>query len=295
MSHRVAEQRPTGSAISLSRLDETSGRAWLRAGRSTRFPPIEVQFDRAQVVLQATFQRRCWLQGIWQSHIATTFVQFAPAPSWSCVCWVSDEDGDYLELQMTGPQGMRVERQLYLCRRDRWLLLADVIRGVRPVPNVSDHRLRLISVLPCVSGWELTEQTTVLRESNLKFRAVMLGLGLPDFPEKQMFEIRADGWWRLIETPGRGLWSPWFFDLDPSRAELPLEWKRLTITENRKVVRSDRAAAYRLRIGSQQWLLYRSLQPPRTGRAVLGMHTRYETVLARFTPAGDVEYLIAVE
>ena len=49
------------------------------------------------------------------------------------LCWVSDDDVDYLELEIEFGEGLRVQRHLLLARHDRFLLLADAVlsRGRR--------------------------------------------------------------------------------------------------------------------------------------------------------------------
>ena len=48
-------------------------------------------------------------------------------------------------------------------------------------------------------------------------------------------------------------------------------------------------------MGAFQLLVYRSLAPTEEARAVLGYHTRYETVIGMFDATGEVEPLVMVE
>ncbi len=53
--------------------------------------------------------------------------------------------------------------------------------------------------------------------------------------------------------------------------------------------------AARLRIGTHQILVYRSLKPPAVNRTVLGLHTGDESVYGRVPAGGQIEPLVQVE
>lgn len=234
------------------------------------------------------------LQGAWGLSLQLDGQPVELADEWSCVAWVSDPDGDYAELQMLGPRGMRVERLVYLSRKDRLMLLADV------VSQAPEGRLELTSRLPVAPEVEVEPETTIrsvhLRAGSVRGRVFPLAL-----PQHRVFSTPhqldvAPGSLVLRQTvQGTGLMAPLIFDWDPTRSRQPAEWRTLTVTENKRIVRADVAAGFRLRIGDDQWLIYRSLKRARLARAVLGHHTPHETVIARFTPQGDAEPLLMIE
>jgi hypothetical protein len=96
------------------------------------------------------------------------------------------------------------------------------------------------------------------------------------------------------ETTGRGLYLPVVFDWHPQRRRAPADWRSLTVTEPGRVVGRDGAAGHRLRVGKQQLLVYRSLVATPEARAVLGQHTRYETVIGSID-AGEMNPIIMVD
>jgi hypothetical protein len=85
-------------------------------------------------------------------------------------------------------------------------------------------------------------------------------------------------------------------DWHPKRTSEPADWTRLTVTEARRYTGSHEAAGFRVRIGSFQLLIYRSLIVGRDSRAVMGLHTWDETVYTR-VPGRDsaMEALVSVE
>jgi len=103
---------------------------------------------------------------------------------------------------------------------------------------------------------------------------------------------------RLVVTQsgtGWGLYAPLFFDWHPRRRRAAAEWRSLTVTELGKVVSPDRAAGHRLRLGRQQWLIYKVLNTPEEARAVLGHHTHYESIIGAFNFTGAVDPIVKVE
>jgi hypothetical protein len=47
----------------------------------------------------------------------------------------------------------------------------------------------------------------------------------------------------------------------------PLTWRRITVAENLALVPREVAAAYRVQVGREQWLFYRSLAAAATARS----------------------------
>jgi hypothetical protein len=92
-----------------------------------------------------------------------------------------------------------------------------------------------------------------------------------------------------------GLFAPLVLDWSPKRAEAPVDWRTLTVTEDGRVLRADSASGHRVRVGKQQWIVYRALTKGEQPRAVLGLHTAHETVVGRFETTGHVTPLLLVE
>ena len=85
-------------------------------------------------------------------------------------------------------------------------------------------------------------------------------------------------------------------DWHPKRSELPAEWTRLTVTEARRAVDLQSAAAYRVRIGSKhQIVTYKSLNGSRELRTVLGQHTGRDSFVGRLKRGGAFEPLVLVD
>ena len=108
--------------------------------------------------------------------------------------------------------------------------------------------------------------------------------------------LEQSGQLTLTQTgTGRALFAPLIFDWHPGRRNAVAEWRSLTVTECGNAVGADRAAAHRLRLGKHQLLIYRSLALTDEPRAVLGHHTRFETVIGTFDARGNVRPIMLVE
>lgn len=234
------------------------------------------------------------LHGDWSLQLQIGDSLLELADEWSCVCWVSDADVDYLELQMEGPGKLRVERLVLLSRRDHFLLLADSISGAPA------EKIVVRAQFPLAAG--VTAQSdTATREIRLqagkqKVRAFPLGLACERVQSTPHAFTVADGQLMLEQVAaGTGLVAPVVFQWSPELAKKEAVWRTLTVSEAGKVAPAGSAAAFRLRIGDSQWLVYRSLKKPKEARAALGHHTWNETVIGRVDQNGDVDPMLMVE
>ena len=66
------------------------------------------------------------------------------------------------------------------------------------------------------------------------------------------------------------------------------------MAESLATVPAERAVGYRVAIGKQQWLIYRSLAA-KGNRTLLGHNLSTETLVARFAADGEVTPIIEIE
>jgi hypothetical protein len=286
--------RKPGVAVMPSNQSDWARFALLRTDWSAAAASVAIAHHGSYPDLDATIDGQPLLHGPWglDLQLGDTGVQLAD--EWACVCWESDPDADYAELQMTGPNRLRVERMVLLSRQDKFLLIADAISGAPA------GRLRYRSRLPLVAGvrteWESGRRE--LRMTAGRSRARVLPLALPEdttLSSPHRFEV-SDGSLVLEQTAdGQGLLAPIVIDWHPQRRSTDALWRRLTVTEAGRVLTPDTATAYRWQIGKSQWLLLRGLKPAKIPRAVLGHHTANETVIGRFDAQGEVETILAIE
>lgn len=269
--------------FALLRTDWTAGAASVAIAHHQPLPQLDV-----------TVAGESLLQGSWDLDVRLGDAGIELADEWACVCWESQPEADYAELQMTGPGRLRIERLILLSREDGFLMLADSISGAPAGPLALRSRLRLAPGI--TANWESGQRSARLEGSKVKVR--MLPLSLPaDTVHSSPHLCQIEDQTIVLEqrANGQGLFAPLIFDFSPSRRRKEVTWRSLTVTEDGNVVSSDIAAAYRWQIAQQQWLVYRSLRKPNTPRAALGYHTGNGFVMGRFDRNGDVDPMLMVE
>ncbi len=288
-----AKPRSTGVKLpSPSHHSEWSECAVLRGKWSRKTPLLSVAFPNGETNIELSVGRHLLLSGAWDCELHVGAELLPKGSAWEVVCWSSDEDMDYLELEMELSHGVKIERSIMLAREDQFLLLADAAIGVRDLPLSYRTALPLADEVATAGEAETCE----FNLRNDKLAARVLPLGLPEW--------RADSRWGRLEqdTDGlaltqvgrRSLFAPLLIDLASNRARRALTWRQLSVGEMRKNVARDVATGHRVQIGSEQWLFYRSLGI-HGNRTVLGQNVVCEFLAGRFLQTGDIEELIRIE
>ena len=268
---------------------EQAREALLKSGGGSGADRISITYHGPSVELDLSGRGRSLLAGMIQSELVVDEMAVVTSGEWKSACWSSDADCDYFEMQLFCSGKLRIDRQVLLSRSGHFAVLADAV--VAPAARRIEYRLSL----PVADGAAIKfdSQTRECRVGSAR----VFPVGLPQD--------------RVLSTPGncfeqsgrldltqvaagRGLYLPVVFDWHPRRRRAPADWRSLTVTELGRVVSPDGAAGHRLRLGKDQWLIYRSLVNSREPRSVLGQHTRYETVIGSFD-AGTMAPIIMVE
>lgn len=257
--------------------------------------------------------RQVLFSGEWQYRVQLGGKTLEPVSDWEEICWMTDDDIDYIELQQELSDDFRIQRQVALARNDRFLFFADVITG--PGSDEPGAKLHYIASLPLMADVVLTEdkessEIRLASPRSKKFKsgktsksppkpvATILPIGLPEWkaaPGNGHLRHAADGRLELTMTgTDAGLCVPLFIDLDFKRMTKPLTWRPLTVAESLEVVPPDCAVGYRVQAGDEQWLIYRSLALPEN-RTVLGENLSAETLIAQFDETGQTEPLIVIQ
>ena len=212
---------------------------------------------------------------------------------WDDVCWQTDDDADYLEIEAQLTDGWRLQRQIFLAHRDRFVLLADALLGEQPAALQYRSSLPVGADVEFEPAPETTEGFLVAG----KRRALVLPLALPEWQSAVRGEKLAAtpaGLELRVAVRGRSLFAPLFIDLDRRRIDRPATWRQLTVGENSSRVPRDFAAGFRVQRGRQQWLFYRSLIAGGV-RSVLGQQLTREFMAGRFQRSGCVHTLLEIE
>lgn len=210
--------------------------------------------------------------------------------SWEEICWESDRDMDYIELECKCAGGIRLQRQFLLSRSEQFAFVADAIMSPRTTTIEYQHSFPLASGVVLEQAEETTEATII----GTKRLGTVVPLPLSEWQSAQGDNrMRLDPARLELKQRGRALYAPLFFDLDPKRSARALTWRQLSVAEQLRMVQKDVAVAYRIQIGKKQWVVYRSLDPP-GNRTFLGVNLTSDFLLARFGLDGETEPVIDV-
>ncbi len=256
--------------------------AVLSGGWSPATPRLTVAFADEPLHFELCAGGRKIFAGNWTMTTVCDGQPISPIGAWQELCWQSDKKCDFLELGVELAEGVQLERQIVLSKRDNVLLVADVVSAKDRTP----HKLRHSFSLPLarrVVWLPETETRDGVLVAN-KQQTAVLPIGL--------FEWRSDprggtltsesGRLTLAEaTTGRSLYAGLIIDLDPARSKKCRTWRQLTISEMLQVVPRDLAVGFRAQSGDDQWLVYRSLGPA-GNRSVIGQNISSEFYAGRF-------------
>ena len=216
-----------------------------------------------------------------------------PVGDFESVCDEQNEHLDFLELEIELSNDVTLQRQFILSRDDEFLIVADVI--VSEQPGSIEYQCH----------WPLAPGVSVLKESETreiyltagKIQSLVLPLSLPEWKgarHEGSLDVQDHAFVLRQRTSGRTLYAPLVFDLNPKRSKRPRTWRSLTVAEHLKIVPCDVAAAFRIQLDTQQWVLYRSLAE-RGNRTFIGENFAGEFFLGSFDISGHVEPLLQIE
>ena len=259
------------------------------------------------------FRPRCHVRGMAiRDHPAGPAT---PAGSdWESSCWYTDEDVDYLELEIELTGGVKLQRQFVLAREDRFLFLADAVMS--PQPGNLEYR----SVLP------LAAASRIPRRRGEPRRVLVAGPAAADGTASARQEIPIGAaalpgrWprccrlalpeWRAEQTEGelRRLRRVWNFDKRPpggafrsvvhrSRPQPIPSPHDLAATHCGRIARAC-AVGCRRRFSRCPWRSAVDHLPVLGGkgnRTLLGHNLATESLIARFGKDGEVTSIVEIE
>ncbi len=271
------------------------GVAVMQPDWSPRQPRLVVVYGDNHPRIELTNRGQLVASGPWVPEISIDGSAVHVASDWECVCWFTDHDVDFMELEATLSNGWTLQRQALMARQDQFLWMADVLLG--DAAATMDYRLDLS--LPQDVEFRSADEATEGRLVGRKPLALVCAPSLPEWKSA----CRESGLQAAI-TPhalrvthrvyGRAAYFPLFFDLHRRRMSQPVTWRQLTVAEQLEIVGRDVAAGFRVHVGIEQWIFYRSLTPD-GNRTLIGQNYASEFVCGRFLNDGDVEPLVEVE
>ena len=269
---------------------EWSETATMRTSWSSSAARLAVTFPTGRLDAELAIGREAIFSGSCLPRIVADERSLSPLSDWDEVCWETDDDMDYIEVECPLTNGWTLQRQFLLARRDCFALISDVILGQKTAELSYQQPLPLCEGVILEQAEENTE-AMILGEKRL---GTVIPLGLSEWKSGLGDNrLRVDPARLEVRARCKSLYAPLFIDLDPTRRGKALTWRQLTVAENLQPTSSEVAVAYRVQIGKKQWVIYRSLEKP-GNRTFLGINLTSEFLVARFKPDGETETLIDV-
>lgn len=293
---KVAEDR----LPALSHYSAPSSSALMQSDWREKCCRVAVDFSDTEICLEVLGAKgESILAGEWTARVDLDGQAQLRLDDWHEVCWFSDADVDYLELESHFGQSAKVQRQIVLLRESRLLLLADSLLGE------VDDTWTLESKFPLAAGagFESNKKSTegfVTTYGGVDCFTVPLFL--PEWrrqlslagSKSNLFQEDGDLISR-VESKTQRIYMPVVFQIGKPKLLQQFTWRHLTVADELRIVESKEAQAYRLQINQDQWLFYRSLAEPKR-RTALGMHTMADFFAGAFdADEGEVDTIVEVE
>ncbi|MBL9080701.1 MAG: hypothetical protein JNK76_02790 [Planctomycetales bacterium] len=273
---------------------EAGGFSILRTDWSRGAAELAVDWSQPDLRWEFRVGKTQLFAGISSPEVSLAGKLLAVAGPWEEVCWESNVDVDYLELEIALEAGVRLQRQFVLTRRDGLLYVADAV--LMPAASEVSAVLRV----PVAGGVDIlaTEETRELLLCAGKQRALVIPPLCGEWrTDRRGGELGCtEGELQLTATlpQARALYLPLVVVYDRKRAKRECTWRRLTVGEDLQLVAADKAAGFRIQIGDEHWLGYRSLTE-RANRTVFGVNLQTNFLLSRFTTEGESEPLVEID
>lgn len=220
----------------------------MRPKWARKSPLLGVTWGERLVNVELVTSSELLWSGTWGFEVKVDSQLLEPTSDWDVVCWHSDADVDYLEIEADLGPDCRLQRQLILGKLDQFLFLADAVLGSSTAEIEYECELPLQPDVQFHTDDE-TREGILWKQKPL---ASVLPISLPE--------------WRLTATEGglvvedgvlqhsrrttaKNLYAPLFFDLSQRRLPENRTWRQLTIAEQLEIQPADVAVGYRVQLG----------------------------------------------
>jgi hypothetical protein len=213
---------------------------------------------------------------------------------WRVSCFHADREVQAVDLEMQIAPGVCLQRTVVLGLDDEFLLWADAVLLAEPQAIAYELTLPLAQGISAISETETTECYLRGEEGAV---ALVMPLSAPEWTAARSparLEASPAGLTMRHAVDGRVLFAPLFVGCRPIHALRARTWRRLTVACHRAAVPADQAMGFRIRVGDQQWLLFRSFGQ-KEPYSVLSMQLLCEFYLGRIERNQTITDLLRIE
>jgi len=272
---------------------EWAGVALMRKDWTRKAHGATVLYGNRDLELELRAGKRVLIGGQYECRININGKDVDVTEDWQEVCWHSDDDVQYLEIETQLSSGHRLQRQVLLVLESGITYLADSVTGDSPVNWEYEVSLPLGAGLRLEPEAE-SHEAAIHSDKQV---GVVLPLALPEWRrDHTRGDLTEDDGKLVYRVRGNGtaFYAPLLIDMKAKRSRKALTWRRLTVASKLEIQPSDVAAAYRARIGDDQWLFYRSLAAT-ANRTFCGQNVNSEFVAMQIDTDGETDELIELE
>jgi hypothetical protein len=267
------------------------GGSWKQTGSR-----VAIDFSEATTQIEALGPKGCSiLRGDWPVIVSMDGQSLYQLDGWEQVCWFSDSDISYLEIECQFGETAKVQRQIMLFHKQRLMLAADALLADQSGQWLMTSELPLATQTNWQSNGKNTEGFLIQNNS----QCLVLPLFMSEWKKPASSgKVEVSGN-RLIVTnscsQASRIYSPILIALCNRFSQKPYTWRQLTVAENLRIVGKDEAVGIRVQLAKEQILLYRNLAKA-TRRTVLGVHLMSDFFAGLFDKdSGEAETLVEIE
>ncbi len=225
------------------------------------------------------------LSGDWDVEIFQNQKPLQTDVSWQEVCWFTDDDVDYLELECEVENVCKIQRQVMLMRDEGVVYFADALIAQAPDQWSVKSTWTLSNDIELRSEPKTTEGKLVRAGNESQTAALLLPVAMPEWrrsPNHSRMECSGQTLSLQCDTTAKNLYNPLVMSLRGIESTPAYTWRQLTIAEELQNQPRHIAEAYRVQVNRDQWVFYRSLTPC-ARRTVMGLHLNTEFYAGRFS------------
>ena len=237
------------------------------------------------------------MSGDWDIEIFQNKKPLQTDVSWQEVCWFTDDDVDYLELECEVENVCKIQRQVMLMRDEGVVYFADALIAQNPEHWSVKSTWTVVDDIELHADPKTTEGKLVRTGNADQTAALLLPVAMPEWrrsPTHSRMECSGQILSLQSDTTAKNLYNPLVMSLRGIESTPAYTWRQLTIAEELQNQPRHIAEAYRVQVNRDQWVFYRSLTPC-ARRTVMGLHLNTEFYAGRFSrDDGQFEALVEV-
>ena len=203
----------------------------------------------------------------------------------------------FAEIEWQFDNEVVLQRQIILSLEDKFAWIGDAV--VAPVESHIEYRCQW-TLGEGISNVEESETNESYLYDGKKMRGLVIPPALSEWKAERVdrsggqLSFADDHFSMQAKRKGRSLYVPVFLDLSPKRSLKPRTWRQLTVAEDLEIVGPEAAVAYRVHVGKQQFVFYRSMAEPRN-RTFFGENVNTEMFLGRLEKNRSMTELVQIE